>query len=64
MRSSLILGITLLLTIAALSIVQARKPEQTCGDLGSGMSILLYSAFSVSPLFRSRYLFNFSLFIR
>lgn len=36
MRSSLILGVALLLTIAAPSIVQAYKSEETCGNLGPG----------------------------
>lgn len=40
MRSSLIVGVALLLTIATTSIVQACKSEHTCGNLGPGTWIV------------------------
>ncbi|XP_071641920.1 uncharacterized protein [Temnothorax longispinosus] len=38
MRSSLIVGVALLLTLATPSIVQARKSGETCGNLGPGIN--------------------------
>ncbi|KYN03537.1 hypothetical protein ALC62_05664 [Cyphomyrmex costatus] len=57
MRSSLRLGVALLLTIATSSIIQSCRSEHTCGSLGSGINackcgeIVVKSAKVRKPLF-------------